>query len=338
MPGGRHGLAWSGGGAPPEDEVVPELPSASRINGLHDRQAERTADTGQSGYLARMGRSYSLPTIKTLFGEASSCAYPDCDEPLIFHDRGATTVVAQIAHIRSASPKGPRHDPDYARDVDGHENLLLLCGKHHPPVDRHESIYSVEELEAWKERQVDEAGSGTSISDEEAKRFTALSDEERQAIVQCARLAQRVATTAEAAQAKVADVDHQHRAAQKRTEDSVRGVMIFDDEGRPAGSAANRIEMAPAKAREFDGQRRAIVSETRPAVQAAANQLAEEVAVLKMMAGPSLGRCAHSLMAGSQLIVDSIGDEDALSAAKTETDARLAQLWDVANGAELLDS
>jgi hypothetical protein len=48
-----------------------------------------------------VARNYALTTIKALFTEASACAYPGCDEPLIFHERGKTTVVAEIVHIRS---------------------------------------------------------------------------------------------------------------------------------------------------------------------------------------------------------------------------------------------
>jgi hypothetical protein len=92
-------------------------------------------------------RSYSLTTIKTLFGEASTCAHPECDEPLIFTERGRNTAVAEIAHIRSETPGGPRHDSGYAGEVNGSDNLLLLCGKHHRAVDRHESLYSVAELQ-----------------------------------------------------------------------------------------------------------------------------------------------------------------------------------------------
>jgi len=72
---------------------------------------------------------------------------------LIFPDREKSTVVAEIAHIRSESPDGPRHDPNYNEDVNGPSNLLLLCGKHHRPVDRHEELYEIEELEAWKTAQ-----------------------------------------------------------------------------------------------------------------------------------------------------------------------------------------
>jgi hypothetical protein len=74
---------------------------------------------------------------------------------LIFEDRDRLTVVAEIAHIRSGSPKGPRHDPRYPDElVNEEENLLLLCGTHHKPVDDHESVYPVSELLEWKRRQV----------------------------------------------------------------------------------------------------------------------------------------------------------------------------------------
>ena len=99
-----------------------------------------------------MPRNYTLSTIKTLFGEARAPTR-GCEEPLIFPDREKSTVVAEIAHIRSESPDGPRHDPNYNEDVNGPSNLLLLCGKHHRPVDRHEELYEIEELEAWKTAQ-----------------------------------------------------------------------------------------------------------------------------------------------------------------------------------------
>jgi hypothetical protein len=38
--------------------------------------------------------------------------------------------------------------------IDSEENLLLLCGIHHKPVDDHESVYTIEELVGWKTQQV----------------------------------------------------------------------------------------------------------------------------------------------------------------------------------------
>lgn len=114
-----------------------------------------------------MGHAYGLPTIKALFAQAAHCAYPDCVEPLVFEDatRGIRTIAVQIAHIRSEKPGGPRYDPDYPPELlNTEENLLLLCGKHHTPVDQHESVFTIAELLVWKAAQVAQAG-GTAVSD-----------------------------------------------------------------------------------------------------------------------------------------------------------------------------
>lgn len=116
-----------------------------------------------------MGHSYGLTTIKSLFGQATHCAYPECPEPLVFEDvsRGVRSIAAQISHIRSEKPGGPRYDPTYPRELlNSEENLLLLCGKHHTPVDQNDSVFTVEELLAWKAAQVAQGG-GTIVSDRE---------------------------------------------------------------------------------------------------------------------------------------------------------------------------
>ncbi|WP_426508551.1 hypothetical protein ACPPVO_58725 [Dactylosporangium sp. McL0621] len=115
-----------------------------------------------------MKRNYSDKTIKLLYGRATRCAYQGCRNPLIFEDRGILSVSAQIAHIRrSESPGGPRYDPAYPMElVDQEENLLLLCGIHHKPVDDHASVYPVAELLEWKRQQVS-AGFGSELSERE---------------------------------------------------------------------------------------------------------------------------------------------------------------------------
>ena len=88
-----------------------------------------------------MARNCSLPTIKALFAQATHCAYPGCNEPLVFEDasRCVRSIAVQIAHIRSEKPNGPRHEPAYPKEkINSEENLLLLCGKHHTPVDQNE--------------------------------------------------------------------------------------------------------------------------------------------------------------------------------------------------------
>ncbi|WP_258067233.1 NACHT domain-containing NTPase [Arthrobacter sp. GMC3] len=56
------------------------------------------------------------------------------------------TVVGQEAHIRAQSVGGPRFNPKYA-DVDGYENLILLCPTHHTLVDANDGAgYTVKTL------------------------------------------------------------------------------------------------------------------------------------------------------------------------------------------------
>ncbi len=85
----------------------------------------------------------------------------------IFEDRvrGVRTVSAEIAHIRSGSQQGPRHVPGFDA-VNEPENLLLLCPLHHKPVDEKASVYTIEELEEWKEQQI-ACGVGAELEQQE---------------------------------------------------------------------------------------------------------------------------------------------------------------------------
>jgi hypothetical protein len=168
-----------------------------------------------SGGRKGMARSYTQQTIKLLFGQASSCAFRGCDTTLVFTDRNQRTVVAEIAHIRSESQDGPRHDPAYVGDLNGPENLLLLCGVHHKPVDRHESTYPIADLERWKVDQLASAGDGTRVSDDEVLAIVRITPEERHAVEQITRLGYRVERAAQDAAAALDVVDYERRRARE---------------------------------------------------------------------------------------------------------------------------
>lgn len=141
-----------------------------------------------------MGHNYTLPTVKLLFATARTCAYPDCRVPPVFEDadRGIRSVAVQIAHIRSAKASGPRYDLRYpAEKVNSEENLLLLCGKHHHPVDGNESTYSIEELLEWKKVQVTDAG-GFIVGDEDVSGLAAVLQASIDELVQATRLQMQV--------------------------------------------------------------------------------------------------------------------------------------------------
>lgn len=242
-----------------------------------------------------MSRNYSLPTIKALFGEASACAFPDCGAPLVFRDRGQITIVAQIAHIRSEQKNGPRYDTDYPQElVDEHENLLLLCGTHHPPVDRHESLYTTSELLEWKRKQVVGAGGGMEISDAEARRFTRLSEEEKQAIAQVARLARRASAAAERAQGGISGVDAAFRAATRDAQRTIGPIYEVDDEGNRT-NISHRLELSELEQRKFRAARAEALASGRQATESAVEALAEELAVLQMTGAEGLATAARQV-------------------------------------------
>ena len=70
----------------------------------------------------------------------------DADDPSVFGEE---------AHIVGRSPGGPRAG-DYAGDIDGYDNLVLLCSKDHKRIDDQVNTYTVDQLrkikrdhEAW---------------------------------------------------------------------------------------------------------------------------------------------------------------------------------------------
>lgn len=96
---------------------------------------------------------------KRLWGRAGSrCAV--CNLELTQVER-VDSIIGDEAHVRSATPYGPRHEPDYpANRLDRYENLILLCKIHHKLVDDNAEVFPTAELldlKAKHERRVHEA-------------------------------------------------------------------------------------------------------------------------------------------------------------------------------------
>ena len=65
-------------------------------------------------------------------------AYPGCPKPIIGMDG---LLDGEIAHIRSPIPDGPRWDPSRTNEQNRQlDNLLLLCNKHHGPIDARKNL------------------------------------------------------------------------------------------------------------------------------------------------------------------------------------------------------
>lgn len=230
-----------------------------------------------------MSRNYTQLTIKLLFGRASACAYPSCDTSLIYEDRGQTTVVAEIAHIRSEAQGGPRHDPAYVGDLDGPGNLLLLCGVHHKPVDRHEATYSIDELESWKLAQIERAGAGTTIGDDDVARFIRLSSEERAAIDKLARLAYRLEQSSTVAAGALKLIGDEYARERNRVFAAMGSMYEVDDDGTKSPIASGRIRLPQAQTDEYQRRFNVEFRQQQDSVREFATQFGEEVAVLRMM-------------------------------------------------------
>lgn len=98
-------------------------------------------------------------TRKLLWSRArDECAFPGCsqalteDQPNVESGNSDATVVGEEAHIRAQSLGGARYDAEYV-DVDGFQNLILLCPTHHTLVDANNGDgYSVDQLIAIKSK------------------------------------------------------------------------------------------------------------------------------------------------------------------------------------------
>jgi len=99
-------------------------------------------------------RSYTRTTVMALAHHSGGLCYsPGCPEPVLAEIADAMRFVAQIAHIRAATPDGPRYDPSMTNDERrDFPNLILLCKPHHDDVDNaaNARTYTVDMLLRWK--------------------------------------------------------------------------------------------------------------------------------------------------------------------------------------------
>ena len=97
----------------------------------------------------------STKELKILLLRAGNrCALPGCNEVLIAPgpDPENPTITGEIAHIVAESPDGPRGYDSLPQDQrDDHNNLMLVCPKHHKIIDDKPQYYTVERLRQFKE-------------------------------------------------------------------------------------------------------------------------------------------------------------------------------------------
>jgi hypothetical protein len=128
-------------------------------------------------------------TVKQLYGTATTCAYPTCNEPLLRSVEGVATPLlnSRIAHICAASPQGPRYNQEMDdEDRRAFDNLILLCLPHAEEIDLKMLVgrYPVETLRQWKIVQIQAAPSDpVDIPEELLERAVVLSMDFRGATI-----------------------------------------------------------------------------------------------------------------------------------------------------------
>jgi len=239
-------------------------------------------------------------------------------------------VIAEIAHIRSEQPDGPRHDPTYDGDVNGSENLLLLCGRHHRPVDRHEAAYSIAELESWKIVQRELAGRGTPLTEADIRSYSRLSADEKKLMMDIARQADQVITACRVAQSAVDAL----REAQelKRQELSLRSGPIYEMHEDGTRTLINdRMQLPYVEQREWAARERSAVAAEHPRIRQALSGLSGEVSVLRMMSAP-LGGYAQQVEDAASRLLQVVGGSVEVRRAADAVEVLVSKLWSVAHG------
>lgn len=110
----------------------------------------------------RLGRVHQNEKLKVWVRSGGRCAF--CNSYLLESDLTLRPVVlGEVAHNVAASDEGPRAQPNVkAEQRNSADNLLLLCGRHHPDADSRAQLdlLSLEQVQARKhehERRVFEA-------------------------------------------------------------------------------------------------------------------------------------------------------------------------------------
>lgn len=108
-------------------------------------------------------RGKAAPDAQTklrLFADSGGrCQNPSCLADL-FLTLGETDIhIAEMAHVFSASDKGPRADPRLSEAERGaYENLILLCPTCHAKVDKAEKEFPDSLLLKWKQHHKNKIG------------------------------------------------------------------------------------------------------------------------------------------------------------------------------------
>lgn len=94
-------------------------------------------------------RTIKPSILRLLFAHSGNrCAFPECNLP-IFEDNGQLT--GECCHIEAYSKNGPRYNEKLSdEEVNGYDNLILMCSRHHKIIDGDPISFSVTKLNEIK--------------------------------------------------------------------------------------------------------------------------------------------------------------------------------------------
>jgi hypothetical protein len=195
-------------------------------------------------------------TVKLLYGNAFSCAKPDCSRTLYKLDAetGSRTLNSEIAHIHARKPKGPRYIIMAPEDNRSAGNLVLLCLEHHAEVDDPAQVHRFppELLRDWKAQQLadsDRRGQAWPITDDEASEVLAQLSARETGLVGVGASVLAALARAASQLASVAENGRRGSAAEARRlrdlyEQAGRLSFGYDEQGKTV-----RAEPAPFEVR-----------------------------------------------------------------------------------------
>lgn len=113
-----------------------------------DRDAQTGKKSRASSSVARRRKPILRSVSNRLHTHSrNKCAFDGCGQDIYEGE----TAMANICHIRSPTPRGPRFDPNQTDDeCRAYENLILLCRNHHGLVDSDVDTYPPERLYQMK--------------------------------------------------------------------------------------------------------------------------------------------------------------------------------------------
>jgi len=278
--------------------------------------------------MAKTTRRYSEKTIKLLFGSCGNeCAEPSCTNRIIAEGKPKSdaAVIGQICHIYAAADSGPRGKPgltEKARNAPA--NLILLCGHHHPLVDKQWETYPAEMLVAWKKAHEAKFQEGTAeaIQQQAAMQrlafLTAYSNDQINAEIERIRKARFLAgfVTKEAASVLATRVDAAEFAG--GSSDTRARALAWCARLLSQDDTSVQAQVLLAKAKTLGAGEEAIIAE---AFLTSVNDKAPALAMLAHIPSPAARSAALRIVNNQDGAKNSISWFDKTGLALTDLDA-----------------